>query len=118
MNSYYFILEMFLGSFSHYNNDIRYLLPTSHSSFLTTYEEGHRNCPSGREMADPYGLCESIPNICDNTDHDLTSTVLLRPTILSSWKLSYTVQSGSAILDWIAPKPATELYFPAKVYDS
>ncbi|XP_028406176.1 uncharacterized protein LOC114528698 [Dendronephthya gigantea] len=104
-----------LGSFAHYNKDIRYLLPTTHTSFITTYEKGHRNCPFGKEMADPYGLCETIPNICDNTDHDLTSTVLLRPTILSSWKLSYSVMSGSNRVDWIAPKPATKLYFLAKV---
>ncbi len=93
------------------------MLPSTHGSYVTTYEEGYHNCPTGREIPDPYGLCERIPKLCDNTEHDVTSTVLIRPTILSTWKLSYSVASGAKRVEWIAPKPAGDLYILAKVYD-
>lgn len=102
-----------LGSYPHYNKNVRYILPISQGSYITTYEEGHDIC-AGSLMDNPYGKCNKPKlTICDSTQQDVQP--ILRPTILSTWKLSYIIFSGHNRLEWIAPKPANKLYLRAKV---
>ena len=95
--------------------NVVYNLPLEHSHYLTAYSEGFNpsRCPSGREIANPYSLCGNLPNICDTITRVPGTSIL--PTILSTWRLSYVIDSSTQELEWDAPDPATNLLLIAKV---
>ena len=102
------------SSFSE-NSDVVYSLPFEHSNYLTKYTEGYNRCPNGKEITNPYSLCNNLPKICDTNTRVPPLTKSIMPTILSTWKLSYTVESGESNLPWNAPDPATDLLIVGKV---
>lgn len=85
-----------------------YVLPLDHSTYVTVYEEGYSSCKPKYRIPHPYGLCNNLPDICDKSSR-LVGTESLLPTILSSWKLKFTIQAGDRKLKWTAPKPSTNL---------
>lgn len=101
------------GSFAAYDSGFRYILPKTKGNYATTYEQDYNSCPIGEEMKNPYGACAKLPGLCDSTKQNYEP--ILRPTILSTWKLAYHVSSGSRQLEWEAPNPATNLYVKVKV---
>ena len=92
-----------------------YNLPLEHSHYVTIYEEGYdqSRCSRGKEIVNPYSLCDNLPLICDTMTRVPGSRIM--PTILSTWKLSYSVESGHENLKWDAPNPATDLLIIGKV---
>lgn len=92
-----------------------YNLPLEHCTYMTTYEEGYdpTRCQQGKEIVNPYSLCDNLPLICDTMTRVPGS--LIMPTILSTWKLTYSSEKGQVSLPWDAPRPATDLLFIAKV---
>lgn len=96
--------------------DVAYNLPIEHSQYLTAYSEGFNpsRCPSGGNIANPYSLCDNLPNICDTTTRVVGTSLM--PTILSTWKLTYLTETSTIQkLSWDAPDPATNLLVVAKV---
>lgn len=97
------------------NQDVLYNLPLEHSIYATIYEEGYDSakCPRGKEIMNPYSLCDNLPLLCDTMTRVPGS--LIMPTILSTWKVTCTVQSGHINKRWNAPRPATDMHLVAKV---
>lgn len=69
----------------------------------------------GKEASNPYSLCDNLPKICDTNTRVPPITKSIMPTILSTWKIRYTVESGEIDLTWDALNPATNLLIIAKV---
>ena len=103
------------GSFVDETSKLKYVLPLENSEYVTVYEEGYdpAKCPTGKEIANPYSLCDNLPFICDTTSRVSKSRVM--PTILSRWDLSLSVESGAKRLNWHELHPATNLLVIAKV---
>ena len=108
-------LTSIAGSMTSDTSDVVYSIPLEHSKFLTVYYLGYRSlqCSDGNEIPNPYSLCKNLPNICDTFTKKPQESLM--PTILSTWKLSYTVESGNRKVKWKAPNPATNLLIKAKV---
>ena len=96
-------------------DDVVYNLPFEHSNYITSYTEGYDRCPNGKEITNPYSLCNNLPKICDTNTRVPLLTKSIMPTILSTWRLSYSVGSGERDLTWNAPNPATNMSIIAKV---
>ena len=96
-------------------SEVVYNVPFDHSNYLTIYTQGYDRCPSGKEILNPYSLCDNLPKICDSNTRVPPITKTIMPTILSTWKLTYTVESGERDLIWDAPNPATNLMIIGKV---
>ena len=97
------------------SSGVVYNLPLEHSHYLTLYEEGYdpARCPRGKEIINPYSLCDNLPLICDTMTRVPGS--LIMPTILSTWSLTMSVETGHENLRWDAPRPATNLLIIAKL---
>ena len=97
------------------SGNVVYNLPLEHSHYLTAYSEGFNpsRCPSGREIVNTYSLCGNLPNICDTITRVPGSSLM--PTILSTWQLSYVMETSTEALLWNAPDPATNLLLIARV---
>ena len=108
-------LTSIAGSMTSDTSDVVYSIPLEQSKFLTVYYQGYRSsqCSDGNEIPNPYSLCKNLPNICDTFTKKPQESLM--PTILSTWKLSYTVESGNRKVKWKAPNPATNLLIKAKV---
>lgn len=108
-------LTSIAGSAVSTESDVVYYLPLEHSHYLTAYSEGFNpsRCPNGRETANPYSLCKNLPNICDTITRIPGTSIM--PTTLSTWRLSYVIESSTEELDWDAPDPATNLLVIARV---
>ena len=108
-------LTSIAGSMTSDTSDVVYSIPLEQSKFLTVYYLGYRSsqCSDGNEIPNPYSLCKNLPNICDTFTKKPQESLM--PTILSTWKLSYTVESGNRKVKWKAPNPATNLLIKAKV---
>lgn len=108
-------LTSIAGSMTSDTSDVVYSIPLEHSKFLTVYYLGYRSsqCSDGNEISNPYSLCKNLPNICDTFTKKPQESLM--PTILSTWKLSYTVESGNRKVKWKAPNPATNLLIKARV---
>ena len=108
-------LTSIAGSMTSDTSDVVYSIPLEHSKFLTVYYLGYRSsqCSDGNEIPNPYSLCKNLPNICDTFTKKPQESLM--PTILSTWKLSYTVESGNKKVKWKAPNPATNLLIKARV---
>ena len=102
------------SSFSE-TSEVVYNVPFDHSNYLTIYSQGYDRCPSGKEIPNPYSLCDNLPKICDSNTRVPPITKTIMPTILTTWKLSYTMESGERDLTWDAPNPATNLMIVGKV---
>ncbi|KAJ7382193.1 hypothetical protein OS493_036524 [Desmophyllum pertusum] len=102
-------LNSIAGSSFSETTKVTYNVPFEHSNYITVYTEGYDRCPRDKETPNPYSLCNNLPTICDTTDRVPPITKGLMPTILSTWKISYTVETGETDLDWNAPNPATNL---------
>ena len=109
------VLTSVAGSSFSETAEVVYNVPFADSNYITTYTEGFNRCPNGREMSNPYSLCDNLPNICDTNTRVPPITNAIMPTILSTWKLSYTVETGEQDLTWNAPNPATNLLIIGKV---
>ncbi|XP_078374111.1 uncharacterized protein LOC144657630 [Oculina patagonica] len=96
-------------------SDVVYNVPFEHSKYFTIYTQGYVRCPNGKEADNPYSLCNNLPKICDTNTRVPPITKTIMPTILSTWKLSYTVESGDRDLTWNAPNPATDLLIIGEV---
>ena len=94
------------------DSDEVYLLQDEHNIYNTEYSENLPRC-SGRKIDNPYSLCNNLPDICDQSTREAGTSLL--PTILSTWSVSYTMQSGSKRMEWIAPNPSTNLLIIAKL---
>ena len=101
---------------------LAYYLPPKYDEYKTKYIEGYSRsqCPSGKEIDNPYSLCDNLPKICDTSQtvpQSCPSTQALRPTILSTWNLTITKGSGARDLLWgsNSPNPATNLLIIGKV---
>lgn len=94
---------------------VKYIVPEENSQYVTVYEEGYdpAKCPRGKEILNPYSLCDNLPFMCDTTTRVPKSRVM--PTILSRWELSFSVETGAEALSWDVPNPATDLLIIAKV---
>lgn len=97
------------------NPEVVYNLPFEHSDYITIYSEGFDRCPNGREISNPYSLCNNLPKICDTNTRVPPLMRSIMPTILSTWRLRYTIESGDRDLTWNAPNPATNLLIIGKV---
>lgn len=108
-------LTSIAGSAVSTKSDVVYNLPLEHSHYLTAYSEGFNpsRCPNGREIANPYSLCNNLPNICDTITRVPGTSIM--PTILSTWRLRYIIESSTEELEWDAPDPATNFLIAAKV---
>lgn len=108
-------LTSIAGNMTSDTSDVVYSIPLEQSKFLTVYYLGYRSsqCSDGNEIPNPYSLCKNLPNICDTFTKKPQESLM--PTILSTWKLSYTVESGNRKVKWKAPNPATNLLIKAKV---
>ena len=97
------------------SSDVSYDLPLENTRYKTRYTEGYTRCPSGRDITNPYSLCENIPGICDTTQR-MPGTGMM-PTILTTWKLTYNMKSGGSNANhvWDAPDPATNLLIIGKL---
>ena len=95
------------------SSGIVYNLPLEDSHYITLYEEGYDRCPIGKEIMNPYSLCDNLPLICDTMTRVPGSFIM--PTILSTWRLRLSVETGHESLQWDAPIPATNLLIIAKV---
>ena len=101
------------SSFSE-TGDVVYNLPFEHSIYKTIYTQGYDRCPDEKEADNPYSLCNNLPKICDTNTRVPPITKAIMPTILSTWKIKYTVESGHKDLTWDAPEPATNLLIIGK----
>lgn len=108
-------LTSIAGSRVDETSGVIYNLPLEHSDYMTLYEEGYdpAKCPRGKEIMNPYSLCDNLPLMCDTMTRVPGSIIM--PTILSTWKLSLFVETGHLNLHWDAPRPATDLHIIAKV---
>lgn len=108
-------LTSIAGSRVDETSGIVYNLPLEDSHYITLYEEGYdpARCPRGKEIMNPYSLCDNLPLICDTITRVPGSVIM--PTILSTWRLRLSVESGHETLQWDAPRPATNLLIIAKV---
>lgn len=95
--------------------NVVYNLPLEHSHYLTVYNEGFNpsRCPRGKEISNPYSLCGNLPNFCDTISRVPGTSMM--PTVLSTWQLSYVMESNTETIEWDAPDPATDLRLIAKV---
>ena len=82
------------------NADVVYNLPFEHSKYITIYSEGYDRCPNGKEIANPYSLCNNLPVICDTNQRKPPVMRSIMPTTLSTWKLCYTKGAGNTDLIW------------------
>ena len=89
-----------------------YFLEDEHNIYNTEYSENLPRC-SGRKIDNPYSLCNNLPDICDQSTREAGTSLL--PTILSTWSVSYTMQSGSKSMKCITSKPSTNLLIIAKL---
>ena len=96
-------------------SDVVYSIPLEHSNFLTTYYLGYTSshCSNGKEIENPYSLCNNLPKLCDTITKVPQESLM--PTILSTWKLRYSMESGNRDVKWAAPNPATNLLIVGKV---
>ena len=103
------------GSAVSSDTKVVYNLPLQHSHYLTVYSEGFNpsRCPSGKEITNPYSLCKNLPNVCDTLTRVPGRSMM--PTILSTWQLSYVMESSTEAIAWDAPDPATDLRLIGKV---
>lgn len=103
------------GSAVSSDTKVVYNLPLQHSHYITVYNEGFNpsRCPSGKEITNPYSLCNNLPNMCDTMTR--TPGTSMMPTILSTWQLSYVMESSTEVIEWDAPDPTTDLRLIAKV---
>lgn len=104
------------GSFVNVSpSSVKYIVPLDNSQYVTVYEEGYDSakCPRGKEILNPYSLCDNLPFMCDTMTRVPKSSVM--PTILSRWELSLSVETGAEALSWVAPIPATDFLIIAKV---
>ena len=108
-------LTSIAGSAVSHTSDIVYNLPLEHSHYISVYSEGYNpsRCPSGKEITNPYSLCNNLPNICD-TGIRVPGKSLM-PTILSTWKLTYRKESPTNTIVWDVPNSATNLLLIGKV---
>ena len=97
------------------NPEVVYNLPFEDSQYVSLYTEGFDRCPSQKEIANPYSLCNNLPSICDTITRVPTIFETIMPTILSTWQVKFTKESGDEDLAWDAPNPATNLLIIAKV---
>ena len=103
------------GSSFDEKTNVVYNVPFEHSKYITIYTQGFDRCPNGKETANPFSLCKNLPKICDTNTRVPPITKTIMPTVLSTWKVSYTVESGDRDLTWDAPDPATNLLIIGKV---
>lgn len=103
------------GSAFSETSKVVYNLPFQDSNYLTIYTQGYDRCPNGKEAPNPYSLCNNLPNICDTSTRVPPKAKSIMPTILSTWKIRYTVESGEKDLTWNAPNPSTDLLIIAEV---
>ena len=96
-------------------SDVVYNLPLEDSKYNTIYSLGFDRCPEGKDIANPYSLCNNLPRMCDTNTRVPPLTKSIMPTILSTWKLSYSMEAGDTDVTWNAPNPATNLLCIAKV---
>lgn len=103
------------GSLVDLTDKVKYLTPDENSQYVTVYEEGYdpAKCPRGKEILNPYSLCDNLPFMCDTTTRVPMSSIM--PTILSRWELSFSLESGAEDLKWDVPNPATDFLIIAKV---
>lgn len=108
-------LTSIAGSRVDEDSGIVYNVPLQDSHYVTMYEEGYDSarCPRGKEIMNPYSLCDNLPLICDTMTRVPGSVIM--PTILSTWRLRLSVETGHENLQWDAPRPATNLLIIAKV---
>lgn len=99
------------------DSGVVYNLPLEHSIYSTIYSEGYTRCPRGKQIKNPYKLCKKVyvPKICDTSTRIPPAKEAVMPTILSTWKLSYTKGVANNKLKWDAPQPATNLLLIGKV---
>lgn len=100
-------------SLSTSKKNIAYILPPRHRIFTTEYKEGYTTC-SATEIDNPYSLCGNLPKICRLATSSRGSLILY-PTILSTWRLSHVIEQGIKQFQWNAPKPASNLLIHARV---
>lgn len=79
--------------------------------YVTKYSEGYNRC-AGEEISNPYSAGKKI---CDTTTGISIPGKSILPTILSTWRLNYTKESGNRILKWDAPNSAPNLLITGKV---
>lgn len=103
------------GSRVSLSSDVNYNLPLESTRYVTKYIEKYVRCPSGRNIANPYSLCENLPKLCETTQR-MPGTSMM-PTILTTWELRYTMKSGLSNADhvWDTPDPTTNLLVIGKV---
>lgn len=99
------------------SSDVKYDLPLENTRYITRYIQNYPNsrCPNGRDIANPYSLCENLPKICDTTYRIPGKSMM--PTILTTWELQYSmksVESNTAHV-WDTPDPATDLLVIGKM---
>ena len=108
-------LRSVAGSSFSETGEVVYNVPFADSIYVTTYNEGFDRCPNGKEISNPYSLCNNLPAVCDTSTRVTPDPATLMPTVLSTWKLNFTKNSGEQILTWNAPNPATNLLIIGKV---
>lgn len=103
------------GSAVNSDSKVIFNLPLDHSHYITVYNEGFNpsRCPSGKEISNPYSLCDNLPNVCDTITRAPGTSMM--PTILSTWQLSYLIESNTGSIEWDAPNRTTALRLIAKV---
>ena len=87
------------------NSSVLYKLPEMQTSYVTVYQEGYRSSTCPQEIPNPYSLCNNLPNICLTSTNEAGDSLL--PTTLSTWKVTYSVQSGEEVVKWLAPTNVT-----------
>lgn len=87
------------------NSPVLYKLPEMQTSYVTVYQEGYRSSTCPQEIPNPYSLCNNLPNICLTSTNEAGDSLL--PTTLSTWKVTYSVQSGEEVVKWLAPANVT-----------
>ena len=103
------VLTCVAGSSFTETGEVVYNVPLADSNYVTTYTEGFHRCPNGKETSNPYCLYDNLSTICDTSTRVTTKPEVLMPTILSTWKISFTKGSGGEDLTWNAPNAATNL---------
>ena len=109
------VLTSVAGSSFTETGEVVYNVPLADSNYVTTYTEGFHRCPNGKETSNPYSLCDNLPTICDTSTRVTPKPEVLMPTILSTWKISFTKGSGGEDLTWNAPNATTNLLIIGKV---
>ena len=109
------VLTSVAGSSFTETGEVVYNVPLADSNYVTTYTEGFHRCPNGKETSNPYCLYDNLSTICDTSTRVTPKPEVLMPTILSTWKISFTKGSGGEDLTWNAPNAATNLLIIGKV---